>query len=54
MASDKNPYLTGDLVDVRAVDQLRCDGQGDQLTFAVVVLLLVPQLEVDKKYTNKT
>lgn len=37
-------YLAGDLVDVVAVHQLRCDGQIDQLASGVVVFLSVAQL----------
>lgn len=40
-----SPYLAADLIDVVAVHQLRCDRHRDQLTFAAVVLLFVPQLE---------
>lgn len=42
-------YLAGDLVDVVAVHQLGRDGQRDQLTSAVVVLLSVAQLEQEKR-----
>lgn len=42
-----SPYLTADLIDVVAVHQLRCNRHGDQLTFAAVILLFVPQLECE-------
>lgn len=38
-------YLTGDIIDVVAVQQLGCDGQRNILTLGVVVFLFVPQLE---------